>query len=91
MGQSTSSPIQYGVFIGEEKPGETRVLRHVEIGDKPLREVNSFGVETIWDCFEKVAKSSRATANCLGTREKHKNKAYFEFRELKSSNCKYER
>ena len=70
MGQSTSSPIQYGVFVGEEKPGETRALRHVEIGDKPLREVNSFGVETIWDCFEKVAKSSRATANCLGTREK---------------------
>ena len=76
MGQSTSSPIQYGVFIGEEKPGETRVLRHVEIGDKPLREVNSFGVETIWDCFEKVAKSSRATANCLGTREKLPNKEF---------------
>lgn len=24
-------------------------------------------------------------------RERHKNKVYFEFRELKSSNCKYER
>ena len=51
MGQSTSSPIQYGVFIGEEKPVETRVLRHIDIGDKPLRQVTSFGVETIWDCF----------------------------------------
>ena len=67
MGQSTSSPIQYGVFIGEEKPVETRVLRHIDIGDKPLRQVTAFGVETIWDCFEKVAKSSRATINCLGT------------------------
>ena len=52
MGQVTSTKIQYGVYIGEEKKGETRILRNKVIGDGPMREVNSFGVQTIWDALE---------------------------------------
>lgn len=73
MGQSTSSLVQYGVFIGEEKPGETRVLRHKDIGDGPLREVNSFKAQTVWDCFEKVVKSPKAKSNLFAYRPKLQN------------------
>lgn len=35
MGQQQSEPRIYGKFIGEEKPGETRVLQHVMKIKKP--------------------------------------------------------
>ena len=76
MGQSTSFPIQYGVFTGEKKPGETKILRNPIIGDGPLREINSFGAKTIWDGFEKRSQHGTWQGNCLGTRERRPDKTY---------------
>ena len=71
MGQVTSTKIQYGVYIGEEKKGETRILRNKVIGDGPMREVNSFGVQTIWDALENsINKLGVGNRKCIGYRKR---------------------
>ena len=77
MGQSTSSPIQYGTFIGEHKPNETRILRNPTMANIPLRRVNTFGIETIWDGLEySINVRQRGNNNLLGTRVKLSNGKY---------------
>ena len=77
MGQSTSSPIQYGTFIGEHKPNETRILRNPTMANIPLRRVNTFGIETIWDGLEySINVRQRGNHHLLGTRVKLCNGKY---------------
>ena len=71
MGQTTSAPIQYGVFTGPEKEGETRILHHPSIGEGPLREVNSFGTRTTWEALDRIVTTlKRKDQPFLGTRRK---------------------
>lgn len=71
MGQSTSTPLQYGVFTGPEKQGETRILHHPSIGDGAVREVNSFGTRTTWEALERMVTTlNRKDEPFLGTRRK---------------------
>jgi long-chain acyl-CoA synthetase len=51
-----SSVQHYGGFVGEEKQGETRVLRHPEFIDKPLSTEPIPGINTIWKAFEYTVK-----------------------------------
>ncbi len=51
-----SSVQHYGAFVGEEKQGETRVLRHPEFLDKPLSTDPIPGINTIWNAFEYTVK-----------------------------------
>lgn len=89
MGGTTSSEIVYGVFIGPEKEGETRVLRHPEIGEGPLHDYNKYGVKTAWEALEYSTKR-RPNGNFLGTRRrvngvlenKYTWKTYSEVKEL---------
>ena len=77
MGQSTSSPIQYGIFIGEHTANETRVLRNPTMTNVPLRSINTFGIETIWDGLEySINVRQRGNNNLLGTRVKLSNGKY---------------
>ena len=68
----TSSPITYSVFIGKEKPGETRIMRHPDIGDNPLKETNEYGTKTIWEALcNTVFNKKLGDRNFLGTRAKN--------------------
>ena len=71
MGQmSSSSPTQYGVFIGDIKDGETQVLRHPEIKSHPLRETNSFNTRTTWESLLYVMHTlNKKNSDFLGTRK----------------------
>ncbi|MCQ2820753.1 MAG: AMP-binding protein [archaeon] len=66
------SPKSYGVFIGEEKPGETRALRHPDIGNNPLKDTNELGTKTIWGGLcNTVFNLKLGNNNFLGTRVKN--------------------
>lgn len=68
MGGGQSKTVEYGVWIGQEKEGETRVLRHPGIGDKELMTEPKKGVDTIWKAFEFAVKE-HGNRNFLGTRK----------------------
>ena len=57
----------YGTFIGEEKQGESRILRHYNFGDKPLSTEPLPGINTIWKAFEYTV-NKHGERNFLGTR-----------------------
>ena len=70
MGNTPSQPIQYAVLIGDKRQGETQILRHRSIGDKPLREVNRFGCQTVWDALlYNLTTRKSGSSNFLGTRK----------------------
>lgn len=69
MGATTSQSIQYAVLIGDKKPNETQILRHHSINNKPLRNINNFGCQTVWDALlYNINTRKRGTTNFLGTR-----------------------
>lgn len=59
--------VEYGVFVGPEVEGETRILRHPKIGDKPLPSEPVEGINTIWKALEYAVKRF-PNNNFLGTR-----------------------
>ena len=67
MGGGNSKHEEYGVFIGPEKEGETRILRHPDIGEKPLVTELIPGVDTLWKALEYSAKAF-PNNKFLGTR-----------------------
>ena len=73
-----SSIHQYGVLIGEEKLGETKILRHKEFADKPLSSEPSPGINTIWKAFEATVKTN-PKCNFLGSRKKINNKDFSDY------------
>ena len=69
MGNTPSQPIQYAVLIGDKKPNETQILRHRSICDKPLRSINRFGCQTVWDALlYNINTRKNGACNFLGTR-----------------------
>ena len=62
-----SSTHQYGVFVGEAKPGETKILRHKDFGNRDLSTEPEPGINTIWKAFEATVKRN-PNCNFLGTR-----------------------
>ena len=68
MGGNTSKLFEYGVWLGEEKQGETRILRHPKIGSNELVKEPVPGVDTIWKAFE-YAVNLHGNRNFLGTRK----------------------
>lgn len=66
----TSSDMQYSVFIGEEKEGETRIMRHIDIEDQPLKTENEFGTKTIWEALiYTIEKKKLGDKKFIGTRK----------------------
>jgi long-chain acyl-CoA synthetase len=69
MGATTSQSIEYAVLIGDKKPNETQIMRHRSINTNPLRSVNKFGCQTVWDALlYNINTRKRGTSNFLGTR-----------------------
>ena len=64
-----SSTHQYATFIGDQKPGESRILRHHKFTDSPLSTEPAPGINTIWKAFEETVKNF-GHRNFLGTRRK---------------------
>ena len=46
-----TSKIEYGIFCGEKKEGETQILRNKN-NLKELKEISSFGPQTSWEALE---------------------------------------
>jgi long-chain acyl-CoA synthetase len=67
MGNSSSKQFEYGVWVGEDREGETRVLRHPKIGDKELPKEPVEGINTISKTFE-YAVNLHGNRPFLGTR-----------------------
>lgn len=68
MGSGNSKqPVEYGVFIGEEKEGESRIIRHPQIKDKELIQEPHPGIDTIWKALEFAVKA-HPKRRFLGTR-----------------------
>lgn len=67
MGGSSSKHIDYGVFVGDEKSGSTRALRHPDIGEKDLVKVPTNGVITLWEGFQ-ASVQKHGDRPFLGTR-----------------------
>lgn len=95
MENPTSKPFQYGVFIGEEKPGETKILRRPNLVDKPLLSDNHLCIDTLYGAFEN-ARDHFPNKQFLGTRKKlgddkygnYEWKSYAEVDELSKLFCK---
>jgi len=68
MGSSQSKkPVQYGVFVGPEKEGETRIIRHPQVKDSDLISEPEPGLNTIWKVLVKAVKA-HPKRRFLGTR-----------------------
>ena len=67
MGYFQSKVTNYGVYIGDKKEGETRIIRHSLIGDKKLPEEPFEGINNIWAAFEYGIKNN-PNKNFLGSR-----------------------
>ena len=70
MGSSLIQDIQYSVFVGEAKEGETPIMRHPSAVNVPLREVNHLGTKTMWEAFEINLVKGRGKKNFIGYRKK---------------------
>lgn len=70
MGQnySTNESINYGVYIGDKKENETRVIRHPLIGNKKLPNEPYPSVNTLWSAFE-YSFNNFPNKNFLGSRK----------------------
>lgn len=68
MGVSQSKQHDYGVWIGAEKDGETRVLRHPDVGDKELPTTLDNGADNVHSCFQ-LAVKAHGNRPFLGTRK----------------------
>jgi long-chain acyl-CoA synthetase len=65
--QSRQERIESGVWIGKEKQGETRILRHPEFKDSELSK-GCGKVNTLWEAFEESYKDEPGS-DFLGTRK----------------------
>jgi long-subunit acyl-CoA synthetase (AMP-forming) len=68
MGSSSSKNLEYGVWVGPEATGETRVLRHPQVANGELISEPFSGMNTIWKAFEFSVKQ-HPERNFLGTRK----------------------
>ena len=59
--------IQYGVFCGEKKEGETQVLRNKN-NIKALNEISSFGAKTSWEALENNLRKGKGKNKFIGYR-----------------------
>lgn len=64
---SVNNRVLYGQFIGPEKEGETRIIRHPAIGEKELPLEPEPGVNTLWQAMEYAVKN-HPDRRFLGTR-----------------------
>ena len=72
----TSSPITYSMFIGPEKEGETRAMRHPDVAETPLRDVNQFGTKTTWEGLKNtVFNLKMGDRKFIGTRHRNEDKS----------------
>lgn len=78
MGVIEPKEIKYNVFIGEEKQGETRILRFHTLGDKPLPTKIEEGIGTMWDAFQSSVKRYPDSL-MMGQRKKLGKDQYGEF------------
>lgn len=69
MGTQHSQDLKYGVYVGEAKDGETRVIRSPLVGDKELVKYPKEGIDTLWRVFEEAVKNNPGSP-FLGTRKK---------------------
>ena len=77
MGQQESLH-QYGVFIGDEVPGETRVLRDRNVRENPLPKTIEDGIDTLWKVFENSVKKY-PNNRMMGNRERKSKDVYGEY------------
>lgn len=68
MGISSSKTYTYGVWVGPQKDGETRVLRHPSVADGELLSEPEPGINTIWKAFQNSV-NQHGNRNFLGTRK----------------------
>jgi len=68
MGSGNSKqPVEYGVFIGDAKAGESKIIRHPQFKDKDLVTEPHPGIDTIWKALEFAVKA-HPKRRFLGTR-----------------------
>ena len=79
MGQSSFTPIQCGVFIGEKKKGETQIIRHPSAKEGELPSTIEEGLDTLYKIFERSVKLYPNKSG-LGNREKISKNEYGEYK-----------
>lgn len=95
MGNQQTQSYNYGDFIGEERPGETRILRNPFTINKPLFSNNKLNLPSMYQAFEHSIRTF-PNNNFLGTRKKlaenkygaYEWKTYKEIEELVVKLCK---
>jgi len=70
MGNTLIPDIQYGVFCGEKKEGETQVVRNPATANGELRQIMHLGINTMWEAFNHNIKVGRAKKDFVGYRKK---------------------
>lgn len=68
MGGNSSKGINYAEWLGDARPGETRILRHPDYVNKELLIEQSKGINTIWKAFE-YSVNANGNRPFLGTRK----------------------
>jgi hypothetical protein len=76
MGGNNSKNDKFGVWVSEEKNGETRIMRNPRCAEENIFNIQ-LEIDTIWKGFENSVKKF-SDRPCLGSRIK--NKSYFEFK-----------
>jgi long-chain acyl-CoA synthetase len=72
MGYSQSKESNYGVYIENDKEGETKIIRHPAIGNKELPKEPFKGVNTMWKALE-FSVNNLPNNRFLGTRLRNSN------------------
>ena len=67
---ASDTNIQYSVFCGEKKEGETQVMRNPRMVNRELQKVNKFGVRTTWEAMENNIKSKKGKVRMVGYRKR---------------------
>ena len=62
-----TSKIEYGIFCGEKKEGETQILRNKN-NLKELKEISSFGPQTSWEALENNLRKKKGKKKFIGYR-----------------------
>ena len=70
MGASLLKNITYATYIGQQKEGETAILRNPDVANGELTETMQFGCETVLQSFERNLKFNRHKCNFIGFRKK---------------------
>ena len=70
MGNSLLRDVQYGIFYGDEKEGETQIIRHPFMINKELRKKSFWGFDNSWDGLMMNIKRGLGNKEGFGYRKK---------------------